>query len=156
MEQLKGGQTMCACAHLICLPPFLPADFKEQAGRQAELKVFTIMCATHLSLYDPVPGTCSQGSRHCHRAPRRPVTEVETERQPSADAQRSLACSSIAHQVFFLAPVYVCRPRCLIESRKEKTRGSARTGSGKTWRALVPQCCPSRLSWTPKSHWEGI
>ncbi len=23
------------CAHLICLPPFLPADFKEQAGRQA-------------------------------------------------------------------------------------------------------------------------
>jgi hypothetical protein len=24
---------MCACAHLICLPTFLPADFKEQAGR---------------------------------------------------------------------------------------------------------------------------
>jgi hypothetical protein len=24
---------MCACAHFICLPPFLPADFKEQAGR---------------------------------------------------------------------------------------------------------------------------
>jgi hypothetical protein len=44
---------------LICLPPFLPADFKEQAGRQAgrqaELKVFTIMCATHLSLYNPAP-----------------------------------------------------------------------------------------------------
>jgi hypothetical protein len=29
----KDGQTMCACAHFICLPPFLPADFKEQAGR---------------------------------------------------------------------------------------------------------------------------
>jgi hypothetical protein len=29
----KGGQTMCACAHLICLPTFLPADSKEQAGR---------------------------------------------------------------------------------------------------------------------------
>ncbi len=29
----KGGQTMCACAHSICLPPFLPADFREQAGR---------------------------------------------------------------------------------------------------------------------------
>ncbi len=41
---------MCACAHLICLPPFLPADFKEQAGRQAEPTVFTILCATHLSL----------------------------------------------------------------------------------------------------------
>ncbi len=37
------------CAHFICLPPFLPADFKEPAGRQAESKVFTIMCATHLS-----------------------------------------------------------------------------------------------------------
>jgi hypothetical protein len=24
---------MCACAHFICLPPFLPADFKGQAGR---------------------------------------------------------------------------------------------------------------------------
>jgi hypothetical protein len=24
---------MCACAHFICLPPFQPADFKEQAGR---------------------------------------------------------------------------------------------------------------------------
>jgi len=29
----KDGQT---CANFICLPPFLPADFKEQAGRQAE------------------------------------------------------------------------------------------------------------------------
>jgi hypothetical protein len=29
----KDEQTMCACAHFICLPPFLPADFKEQAGR---------------------------------------------------------------------------------------------------------------------------
>jgi hypothetical protein len=29
----KDGQTMSACAHFICLPPFLPADFKEQAGR---------------------------------------------------------------------------------------------------------------------------
>jgi len=27
----KDGQT---CANFICLPPFLPADFKEQAGRQ--------------------------------------------------------------------------------------------------------------------------
>jgi hypothetical protein len=26
-------QTMCACAHSICLPSFLPTDFKEQAGR---------------------------------------------------------------------------------------------------------------------------
>jgi len=24
---------MCACAQFICLPPFLPVDFKEQAGR---------------------------------------------------------------------------------------------------------------------------
>jgi hypothetical protein len=24
---------MCACAHFVCLPPFLPANFKEQAGR---------------------------------------------------------------------------------------------------------------------------
>jgi hypothetical protein len=23
---------MCACAHFVCLPPFLPANFKEQAG----------------------------------------------------------------------------------------------------------------------------
>jgi len=28
----KGGQTMCACAHSICLPSFLPADFKEEAA----------------------------------------------------------------------------------------------------------------------------
>ncbi len=38
------------CAHFICLPaslpPFLPADFNEQAGRQAEPpRVFTIKCA---------------------------------------------------------------------------------------------------------------
>ncbi len=33
---------MCACAHFVCLPPFLPANFKEQA----EAKVFNIMCAT--------------------------------------------------------------------------------------------------------------
>jgi hypothetical protein len=52
---------MCACAHFICLPPFLPADFKEQASRTQGFhnhvrdtsvapipKVFTIMCATHL------------------------------------------------------------------------------------------------------------
>jgi hypothetical protein len=37
MEKLKrrapyGGRQI-KCAHFICLPPFLPADFKEQAGR---------------------------------------------------------------------------------------------------------------------------
>jgi hypothetical protein len=44
MEQLRR----CACAHFICLPPFLPADFKEQA----EPKVFTIMCTTHTKTPD--------------------------------------------------------------------------------------------------------
>jgi hypothetical protein len=38
---------MCAYAHLICLPPFLPEDFKDQAGRNQGL---TIMCTPHLLL----------------------------------------------------------------------------------------------------------
>jgi hypothetical protein len=31
------------CAHFVCLPPFMPANFK---GQQAEAKVCTIVCAT--------------------------------------------------------------------------------------------------------------
>jgi hypothetical protein len=41
---------MCACAHSICLPSFLPADFKEGAAGQAETRGdFTIimLCAPH-------------------------------------------------------------------------------------------------------------
>jgi hypothetical protein len=54
MEQLKRwADIVCACAHLICL---LPANFKEGAGRQAEPKVFTIMCAAHQLL--PLPRPC--------------------------------------------------------------------------------------------------
>jgi len=30
-SSFKGAQTMCAC--FVCLPPFLPVNFKEQAGR---------------------------------------------------------------------------------------------------------------------------
>jgi len=40
MEQLKRwADYVCAhaCAHCICLPPFLPADFKEQAEPRVSL-----------------------------------------------------------------------------------------------------------------------
>jgi len=42
MGQLKGGQTMCA----FCLPASLYASEFQGAGRQAEAKVCTIVCAT--------------------------------------------------------------------------------------------------------------
>jgi hypothetical protein len=73
---------------------------------------------------------------------------VETERQPSADAQRSLACCSIAHQVF-LAPVYVRRPRCLIESRKGKNKGKRKNWKrqrlgGRSFRNVALRVCRGR------------
>ncbi len=47
MEQLKRwADHVCMCAHFVRLPPSLSANEFEGAGRQAEAKVFTIMCAT--------------------------------------------------------------------------------------------------------------
>jgi len=32
-QQKRWADYVCACAHFVCLPPFRPANFKEQAGR---------------------------------------------------------------------------------------------------------------------------
>jgi len=40
------------CAHFVRLPPSLSANEFEGAGRQAEAKVFTIMCVTQESTTD--------------------------------------------------------------------------------------------------------
>jgi hypothetical protein len=29
----KGGQTICAFVHFVCMPPLMPMNFKEHAGR---------------------------------------------------------------------------------------------------------------------------
>jgi hypothetical protein len=39
---------MCACARFTCLPPFLPVNFKEPAGRTQG--PHNHLCAPHLSL----------------------------------------------------------------------------------------------------------
>jgi hypothetical protein len=43
---LEDAEEHDAPPHFVCLPPFLPANFEERAGRQAEARVFIIMCAT--------------------------------------------------------------------------------------------------------------
>jgi len=51
MEQLKRSADNVACAHSICLPPFLPADFKEQAGRNHKRNVEeTVFSSLKISL----------------------------------------------------------------------------------------------------------
>jgi hypothetical protein len=54
---------MCACAHFVCLPPFLPANFN--LSRQAEAKVFTIMCATQENPNFPLGRTRQTDVWHC-------------------------------------------------------------------------------------------
>ncbi len=68
MEQLKrwGGQ----CVHVLCLPPILPADFKEQAGRTQGF---------HNHVRDPSVASHSQGFHNHVRDPSvAPVTKVFT------------------------------------------------------------------------------
>ncbi len=63
MEQLKkvGRQWVHACSHFISKTPFLPADFKEQAG-----PTFSQSCAPPISGSFLLP----QGSRYCNHSHR--------------------------------------------------------------------------------------
>ncbi len=154
---------MCGCLITFDLPASLSASGFQGAGRQAgrqNPRFSQSLCATHLSLslsLRPRP-------RHMHsRLSALPQSSSSASHVSGDRARGQRGCATFSSLFLhrsaslFLGPC-LCAQASLPnrKQKRKKTRGSARTRSGRTWRALVPQCCPSRLSWTPKSHWEGI
>ncbi len=93
---------MCACAHFVCLPPFLPANFN--LSRQAEAKVFTIMCATQENPNFPLSRTRQTDVWHCS-SPFRPAQKLRRSFQHSARASHeshsSCSPAQFAYPGFF-------------------------------------------------------